>query len=453
MKAIKGMLFFLIIVIGFVSINVNGNSGQLRDNQPGSFDLMPVEETDIYINHEDLLFDFTSNKVTNEYDYISAYVTATYEMINPGETKNIRMGFPYYISYLYDASQLDMSIMANDKEIQSELYFKFQVDQNDLPEMTFENALKGMISENYKIDDSLEGTLYTFKPTTNQFNVRVECDKLTKVVYNGFTGKSYENLEIEGDKILNLFYDNVNVDEDYWVFCHDGDIKITVETNGYSDYKTETITANALIDRYLENEYGPLEIQARGRTAIIRNNFNKAVGDSILHNSTKISDLDDYLRGSFLALMVYDVEMLGDSVANTVSVSYPSQASYDRSYEPTLYTMNYLTNPAKNWADFKSLDIKIIPLEDIQYVINTNLEFTKNDDGSYSLSMDKLPEDNIVFSFSSSETPKEKEDHFISFVLIILMLIPFVIMCAILVIAGIFIYKFVKKGNNTKSST
>ena len=453
MKAFKRILLCLIIVIGFVSISVNGNSAQLKDFQPGSFNLTPVDKTDIYINHEDLLFDFTSRKLTNEFRELGAEVTATYEMINPGETKNVRMGFPYYVSYLNDSKDLDMSINANDNEVQSELYFKFRVSQDDLPEMTFEDALAGMVSENYRNDESLNGTLYTFKPTTNLFNVRIECDRYTKIIYNGFTSKRYTTENIEKDYSLILSFDNVNSDEDYWIFFCDGEIKLSVETKGASDYKTETISANDLIERYLLNKNKGLEEQTRGRATAIRLNFEKRVEDSGNHYLIDMNDFDDFFRGNFLVMMVYDVEMLGNSVPNTVSISYYSQASFNRKYDPTVYTISYLTNPAKNWADFKSLDITIIPPSDNEFVINTTLGFTRNDDGSYSLSLKCLPNENITFSVSSSENPKEKNLELNNLLIMLVILLPIIFFFLFAIIMAIVIYKIVKKSKKAKSST
>jgi hypothetical protein len=89
-----------------------------------------------------------------------------------------------------------------------------------------------------------------------------------------------------------------------------------------------------------------------------------------------------------------------------LSVSYPMDGAFSAYYKPTLYSYNYISNPAKNWASFGSFTINIYTNSDNPYVINTNLEFAKISENGYQYVSNGVPKSNISFSICASEKPK-----------------------------------------------
>ncbi|HSR04861.1 MAG TPA: hypothetical protein VLM88_09795, partial [Proteiniclasticum sp.] len=88
----------------------------------------------------------------------------------------------------------------------------------------------------------------------------------------------------------------------------------------------------------------------------------------------------------------------------TVEVRYQTLGSMDRreTVEPT-YTYEYFLHPAKYWKDFQDLTIKITPSESYPYVVESNLEFKKEDDGTYIGTFENLPEEDLSFTLYDKE--------------------------------------------------
>ena len=90
----------------------------------------------------------------------------------------------------------------------------------------------------------------------------------------------------------------------------------------------------------------------------------------------------------------------GERIVNKVTA--PIYPSIDEGYVPTVYEYTYLISPASSWSDFGSLDIVI---NTPYYMIDSSIEgFSKTEDG-YKLSLDGLPEGELIFSLSTEEDP------------------------------------------------
>ena len=90
----------------------------------------------------------------------------------------------------------------------------------------------------------------------------------------------------------------------------------------------------------------------------------------------------------------------GERIINKVTA--PIYPSIDEGYVPTVYEYTYLISPASSWSDFGSLDIVI---NTPYYLIDSSIEgFGKTENG-YKLSLDGLPEGELIFSLSTEEDP------------------------------------------------
>jgi hypothetical protein len=80
-----------------------------------------------------------------------------------------------------------------------------------------------------------------------------------------------------------------------------------------------------------------------------------------------------------------------------------------------------LLNPAKYWADFKNLEIKIIPGYIHNELYSSSLPFKKSKDGSYIAKFVKLPNTDLTFELKESNI-NNIEIYIVLIILLILIL-------------------------------
>lgn len=104
----------------------------------------------------------------------------------------------------------------------------------------------------------------------------------------------------------------------------------------------------------------------------------------------------------FMRWYQYEIEIPAKStIVNTVTA--PMYPSINAHYEPPIYGYTYLLSPAKTWKTFGSLDIEI---HTPYYLFEDSFGFTKTEYG-YALSLEGLPDGELGFTLSTSETPKD----------------------------------------------
>ena len=97
----------------------------------------------------------------------------------------------------------------------------------------------------------------------------------------------------------------------------------------------------------------------------------------------------------------------GETVVNTVTA--PIYPDINSAWEPSIYTYTYLLSPAKGWADFGTLEIRVnTPF----HVTQCNLDgFEKTSEG-YELHLDGLPDRELEFAMSTVKNPGKPGTHF-----------------------------------------
>ena len=86
----------------------------------------------------------------------------------------------------------------------------------------------------------------------------------------------------------------------------------------------------------------------------------------------------------------------GQTLVNTVEAPmYPSINLRD---DPAVYGYTYLLSPAQTWAEFGDLEIVI---NTPYYLTASTLEGFEKTETGYSLSLDGLPEGDLIFSLST----------------------------------------------------
>lgn len=96
----------------------------------------------------------------------------------------------------------------------------------------------------------------------------------------------------------------------------------------------------------------------------------------------------------------------GETLVNTVTA--PLYPDINSGWEPAVYTYRYLLSPARGWADFGTLNIRV---ETPFYMTQCNLgEFEKTEAG-YILELDSLPPTEMEFVLSTDANPDKPGTH------------------------------------------
>ena len=109
-----------------------------------------------------------------------------------------------------------------------------------------------------------------------------------------------------------------------------------------------------------------------------------------------------HTQTQFMRWYQYEIEIPAKStIINTVTA--PIYPSINEKWVPSIYEYTYLLSPAKTWSKFGKLDIEI---KTPYFIINDKNAFTKTETG-YAMSLNGLPEGELVFTLSSSADAKK----------------------------------------------
>ncbi len=116
------------------------------------------------------------------------------------------------------------------------------------------------------------------------------------------------------------------------------------------------------------------------------------------------SDIHDDLSRVLMRWYEYEITVEpGERVVNTVTA--PIYPAINTNYDPSIYTYTYLLSPAQTWRDFRTLDIRV---NTPYFITESRLEGFERGEGGYTLSLDGLPEGELVFVLSADEHPAKE---------------------------------------------
>lgn len=399
------------------------NSGPVFWKGYPASEIMSIEENSpIIVKGENLVFDF-SGDIDSSYT-ISGKVTAIYEMFNPtNESQSVQMAFPF-VGRLDSLSSDYIVITSDNNVLPYDIYVGDMVNNHGDPRQEekdvsfeFSNIVNNMTNNLYTAKHFAEnekGKLYIIdvKPTTEQrinFSVDFNFDyEKTKVLTRGFN--RYERND-KKTRIVAWCYEPETLE--VFVLGEDIDLNINAYTDGELKKKTGLFTYQISIEekdvRSHLMEYIKNDINA-GKEGIISdtqlyNLYAKSL-DNQFSQRWGFSSEDDLMSMEHLErifILVYTVEF-PPNTEKKVSISYIASGTMDKTKtaEP-LYTFDYILNPAKNWSDFKNLNIEIIPGQEALYVVESNIELVRGENGVYTAALGSLPEEDFSFTLYSSE--------------------------------------------------
>ena len=130
---------------------------------------------------------------------------------------------------------------------------------------------------------------------------------------------------------------------------------------------------------------------------VLDNYFTENMGYSSEH------DLYGYGNCQRILTLVYTVKF-PDNSEKEVSVSYNASGTMDkRETSEPLYSFDYILNPAKNWEDFKNLNITIITPRKAPHIVKSSTRFTKGENNTYTATLSELPETDLSFTLYAHE--------------------------------------------------
>lgn len=413
----KSLIVFLTIIFCislFVPSNVSyANSALMQaDSESEHFELLPVKDDDISVASEILTFDFT--KKTEILHSPICQTTAVYDMRNAKSDKTVTMGFPL-VSTIDTFKSSQTEIKLDGQNIDYKPYYAF-VEANEIVNLTFEEILEGL-NEMDKIDTAQVGYLYKvyFSDVANTDRANIEFSMSSNsIVLHDFSGISFQEntIDFTTRKVTLETYTNypVTYGKAYAYFYVIGDKITDMKVNALDKnskivdiYNSDVVEITSLnvVDYILSLK----EDMTQGEIDIIASKLVE-YQDSVIVAASE-SDLINTIYGTkCLIVLGYTVNLKGENTPNILSVSYPMDGAFSAYYEPTLYTYNYISSPAKNWASFGSFTINIYTNSDNPYVINANLDFNKVSDNGYQCIVNGVPKGNIQFSICASESPK-----------------------------------------------
>ncbi|MEI6602367.1 MAG: hypothetical protein WCL54_02655 [Clostridia bacterium] len=422
MKHILRCLIIFILLLIF-SISTYANSGPVYWKGYPLTDVMLIQkDSPIKVLNEDLTFDF-SNKLYDGWS-LSSLVTASYKMVNPtNQAQTVQMAFPY-IGTVDSLTSNDVMITAEHKKIPYEVYFGDPVDdsgtftkeENNI-NYDFNNILGSIKTKQYQagnFDANEKGKLYTIDVTplsdsSFEFVVDFNIDsEKTKIIADD----NFNGYERDENKII--LSSHCNEPETLKIFVIGEDIKYNVNgyTIGESKEKTDSYSYHITTKEVEMKQFILNSVYAQSRR-LEKNSFDKSqiynlyakYLDNELTNNFGFSSIESILyseENERFIVLLYTVKFTKNSSRN-VSVNYVTSGTMDKTKTiKPLHKFRYILNPAKNWNDFKNLNIKIIAPKRAPYIVESSVAFHKNDN-VYTAKLKKLPEEDLSFTLYEDE--------------------------------------------------
>lgn len=433
-QLIKRMFILLIVLSLFftVSKTVIANSGPIFwEGYPAYEVLAVVENCPIEVESEKLFFDLSSN-TSNSYTFEGS-VTAAYEMINPtNKDLSVQMAFPF-ISSLDGFSTSDISITADGTALPYNVFIGDVVNNYGNPRqqegktsLVFADIVSTITDLPYQakhFSENEKGRLYTLevKPTTEQrINLAIDFEfdsEKTKVLTNGFNRYERDGQKVRiaawcyEPEVLEIFVLGEDIDFNISAYV---DGKLKENTNLYKcqtslkerDIKSYLMDYVKQYENTIEEMREPSDFTVFDISERQLYNLYAAALDRLFTSCDGFgtcSDITEQNRYERILTLVYTVDFPANSKKN-VSVGYKAMGTMDKTKtSKPIYSFDYILNPAKTWSSFKNLNIEIITPVEAPYIINSNIELTKEKDRYYTASLGSLPDSDFAFSVYADE--------------------------------------------------
>lgn len=422
MKGFRIYLLVIILLLIFPTIAL-ANAGPTYWQAYPSWEVMAIDENSpIIVNNEELVFDFS--EIDHLSYRVSGDVAATYQMKNPtDQTQSVQMAFPF-VETLSNLKNDELMITADGENLSYEIYIGDKVNNYGSPyekdnkeNFDFPDIINTITDETYNamnFEKTQKGKLYTLevRPTTDQeVNLAIDFEfdhKKTDLFLYGFNGWSRDEEQTrlsswcKKPSTLEVFVLGEDIDLSIKGF-EDGEMLQETEKYSY-DLTTQEIQLDTYLYNYIEETIEPNNQKMISDTQIY-NLYAKSMDEYFTKNLGICSehDLSANIQNERIFVLVYNVEFQPKS-DKEVSVSYKTTATMDKTKtSQPLYIIDYILNPAQYWSDFNNLNIRIITNEELPYIVDSNIDFSKGDNNIYTATLDDLPKNDLTFTLYNKE--------------------------------------------------
>lgn len=429
------VILILLLIVILYPVKALANTGPVTWYEYPDISLMTIDEnTSIVVEKEDLHFDF-SEDISTGFSMVGK-VSAKYFMKNT-EAKDIvaPMVFPM-IQNIWAREDAHIEVLVNGEPQSYEVFYGKNADETNHND-------KELVEEKVELKDILEAvTSKPYEPINFSYN---DIGTLYRIHFDSKEDMNVEakfTLNRAGSKILSKGNNSYGYTEDTneimvgtsinWenqtmeVFSLNEEINLEIIGFNYDNSKVEVVDDFAyeieeVKIELLEYYWGFLKPDESNYNSSSwpedQDLYYEALDQALERNRVVTKDdIEAYLSSPRYILLSYDVpfEALDEK---TLEVRYHTLGSMDqtKTLEPT-YTYDYFLHPAKCWKDFKDLTIKITPSKTYPFILNSNLELIKENDGSYVGKFETLPNEDLSFTLYSKEkvTTIERIKRFIS---------------------------------------
>lgn len=373
-------------------------------------------DSPITVDSERLTFDFSETYNDGNNNSPVGKVTADYQMTNPTDDMlTVQMAFPF-VEDLYSLSVSDIAISADGAAVPYEIY----IDPNDInTSVVYDYGTIGHISKQEwslpGYDLNSEAALYRFAASGNaeerldfEISFNVDHDQ-TLFIGDGFDVESYSE---EGSGKLSCRI-REKIEMEILVLGKDPKFTYAVLTDEGEKAEQDRYQLEIIQDSVDPREYlnAVLREEIRDDTAVaipdpqLFNLFLHELWQDRLNNGySTLYDGFSALHEDRIHTLTYQVEFAPHST-RSISVSYLTDGTMDRreTVSPK-YSYTYLLSPARNWADFGSLDIEVITPREAPYMIENSLGLSKNGENRYGARLDGLPKSELTFTLYENES-------------------------------------------------
>jgi len=475
-KKIISLLSAAIILSSIFSISSSANSAQTWwKGTDASGVIVTDDESPVIVKNEVLTFNidsFPENYYRSEYEMKSytASVTAQYTFYNPSDYDvTARLLFPFgekpmYFYEYYDNEKDEYvdfddtekyEIILNGEPVEKKLRFtlnggefdtetavgkiidEFTKDNFYYPEMPVKKytfTVSGIDTDKYHaataafdIETDSSDTRYYF---VNQSGLHTQKDGTSRI----------SNWVKNGDTLTVYILGNTKRDFPEWSFYEDGGVDDREKIDGKMTVK----------DVSLMTFYDLAFSQYREESKIPETDWYNAVVEKFNTNKNLLG-AENSLNIEKDLLRWYEYEITVPAKSEVINaVNAPVYPVIDTNYSPAVYDYTYLLSPAKTWASFGELKIKI---NTPHYLVNSDgFSFSETDTG-YELTFSGLPEHELEFRMSTSENPVKPKKSLTDIlpVEIIIMLSVIMIIAVLAIILSVIVVKIYKKRKKIKT--
>ena len=425
MKLIKTLFLSAILLMSMTTLAL-ANSGPIVVEEGPAFSISPEGSTAISVKNEYLEFDMS--KASGN----TAKVTAVYEMKNTSkEAVEQKMLFPFVTSnsknfissvrITKDGKPVDFKTfrLVDIPEVGAGVKHNFKENANAELSATLkmDNIIKMLNQNNYlpkNYNENQTVKVYTLhlplKDKEYEAQVEYKLDpKKHKLIYGNVNGSNF-NKDGSGKFIASVpskFSSVISLNAFFVVLGDSSESKAVLKSSTGQELTVEEKTIGEFLTDYIANG-NPLKGKI-GDTTNLRPYTIKQLDVLLGRNEPLVSIYESVISSfsnPYIGAFLYSVDFEAES-SKTVKVEYEMQATRDRSVTKNYSNLFlYLLRPAEGWKEFGGFIVKVIPSENMPYIIESSLPLVKDiSTGIYNGQFSNLPEKDFYFVTYYTDQP------------------------------------------------